>query len=68
MTNSSNDKTMFAMGIRRKEKEELRKLFENLGLDLSTAVNLFFKQCLLEDGIPFRPMGTSHEQILNDNK
>ncbi|WP_262338395.1 hypothetical protein [Lactiplantibacillus plantarum] len=26
-----------------------------MGLDLSTAVNLFFKQSLVEDGLPFRP-------------
>ena len=29
------------------------ELFAELGLDLSTAVNLFLRQCIYEDGIPF---------------
>ncbi|AYE59923.1 polysaccharide biosynthesis protein [Lactiplantibacillus plantarum] len=46
---------MFAMRISKNEKDQLRKLYADMGLDLSTAVNLFFKQSLVEDGLPFRP-------------
>ncbi|WP_440311413.1 type II toxin-antitoxin system RelB/DinJ family antitoxin (plasmid) [Lactiplantibacillus plantarum subsp. plantarum] len=49
---TKNDKTMFAMRI---DKEELRSLYNDMGLDLSTAVNLFFKQSLVENGLPFQP-------------
>lgn len=55
MTSNSDDKTMFAMRISKNEKDQLRKLYADMGLDLSTAVNLFFKQSLVEDGLPFRP-------------
>ncbi|MCK8450506.1 type II toxin-antitoxin system RelB/DinJ family antitoxin [Lactiplantibacillus plantarum] len=55
MSMNDEDKTMFAMRISRKEKNELRKLYGDMGLDLSTAVNLFFKQSLVENGLPFQP-------------
>ncbi|MGP9050440.1 type II toxin-antitoxin system RelB/DinJ family antitoxin [Lactiplantibacillus plantarum] len=55
MSNNSSDKTMFAMRIDKNEKEQLRHLYHDMGLDLSTAVNLFFKQSLLEEGLPFQP-------------
>lgn len=35
-------------------KAQAQSLFADLGLDLSTAVNLFFRQCIYEKGIPFR--------------
>lgn len=56
MSSDNEDKTMFAMRINKSEKNELRKLYADMGLDLSTAVNLFFKQSLLENGLPFQPM------------
>ncbi|MCT3233433.1 type II toxin-antitoxin system RelB/DinJ family antitoxin [Lactiplantibacillus plantarum] len=55
MTTDKNDKTMFAMRISKDEKMQLKGLFQDMGLDLSTAVNLFFKQSLAENGLPFRP-------------
>lgn len=34
-------------------KNDATKLFENLGLDMSTAIKIFLKKCLQEGGIPF---------------
>ena len=34
-------------------KAQAQELFAELGLDLSTAVNLFLRQGIYEDGIPF---------------
>ena len=34
-------------------KSKVQALYAELGLDLSTAVNMFFRQCLDENGIPF---------------
>lgn len=34
-------------------KAQSMALFQNLGLDLSTAVNVFLRQCLLHRGLPF---------------
>ena len=54
MSSVQNEKTMFAMRIDKSEKDQLRQLYSDMGLDLSTAVNLFFKQSLLENGLPFK--------------
>ena len=35
-------------------KKKAQKILKDLGLDLSTAVNLYFEQIILSDGIPFR--------------
>lgn len=35
-------------------KKQAAELFSNLGLDMSSAVNLFLHQCVLRGGIPFR--------------
>ena len=35
-------------------KQESQTLFESLGLNLSTAVNLFLRQAVREQAIPFR--------------
>ena len=34
-------------------KEQATALFANLGLDMSSAVNIFLRQCILRDGLPF---------------
>ncbi len=35
-------------------KEQAAKVFEDLGIDLSTAVRMFLKRSVLDNGIPFR--------------
>ncbi len=34
-------------------KEEVGKIFEKLGLNHSSAVNIFYRQVVVNDGIPF---------------
>ena len=34
-------------------KEQVQQLYAELGLDLSTAVNMYFRQCIYENGTPF---------------
>ena len=34
-------------------KKQATELFEELGLDMSSAVNLFLHQCILYGGLPF---------------
>lgn len=34
-------------------KEEVTQIFNNLGLNVSTAINIFLKQVIFERGIPF---------------
>ena len=35
-------------------KEQAAVVFENLGIDTSTAVRMFLKRAVMENGIPFR--------------
>jgi DNA-damage-inducible protein J len=35
-------------------KREANALFKDLGLDMSTAVNMFLKQCVIYEGLPLR--------------
>lgn len=34
-------------------KKEANDLFASLGLDMSSAVNIFLRQCILRGGLPF---------------
>lgn len=36
-------------------KKEAKELFEKLGMDMTSAVTIFLKQCLIEKGFPFKP-------------
>ena len=40
--------------VDKKTKEEANELFEELGISMSGAVNMFLKQCVNTGGIPFR--------------
>jgi DNA-damage-inducible protein J len=35
-------------------KDEANKIFEGLGIDMSTAVRIFLKRSVVENGIPFK--------------
>lgn len=36
-----------------KVKKEAEELFKEMGLNMSTAMNMFLKRCIFEEGIPF---------------
>ena len=39
--------------IEKQLKEQANALFANLGLDMSSAVTIFLRQCVLRGGLPF---------------
>jgi len=39
--------------INEKEKKEAKKIFNRLGLDMSSAIKLFLRQATLRKGLPF---------------
>lgn len=43
----------FQMTLDDNFKADVDELFEDLGLDTETAVNIFFKACIARNGIPF---------------
>lgn len=38
----------------RKVKEKAKSLYASMGMDLSTAINIFLRQSILENGMPFK--------------
>jgi len=36
-------------------KRRVEVLFDSMGMNISTAVNIFLKQCLMEEALPFQP-------------
>lgn len=47
-------------------KTDANALFEQLGLDMSTAVNIFLSQAVLHHGIPFKVEMPSYRQEVLD--
>ena len=45
--------TLVQIRVDEKLKDDVSAVYENLGLDLSTAVRIFFKRSVAENGIPF---------------
>lgn len=45
--------TVISVRVQEETKKEAEQLFEEMGLSMSTAVNLFLKQVVLTGKIPF---------------
>ena len=45
--------TTITIRVDEKVKKEAEELFHEMGLNMSTAMNIFLKRCILEEGIPF---------------
>ena len=53
--------------IKDKTKKSAQKIFEKMGLDLSTAINLYLHQVILTKGIPF-PLFTENGLTFQQEK
>ena len=47
-------------------KEQAEKVMEKLGLSASTAINLFYRQMIAEQALPFQPKVRTHFKPLNE--
>jgi DNA-damage-inducible protein J len=54
--------TTLSIRIEEKTKREAKKTLEALGLDLSSAVNMFLNQVVIDQGIPFKPSRISTKE------
>ena len=54
--------TTLSIRIEEKTKKEAKKTLKALGLDLSSAVNMFLNQVVIEQGIPFKPSRVSTKE------
>ncbi|MDR2547351.1 MAG: type II toxin-antitoxin system RelB/DinJ family antitoxin [Lachnospiraceae bacterium] len=46
-------------------KQNVEVLFDSMGMNISTAVNMFFKQCLLEEALPFQPKAKRGSSLMD---
>lgn len=58
---TTNDTTM-TIRTNGEIKKTAGALFNDLGLDMSTAINMFLRECIRKDGIPFE---VSRKEIPN---
>ena len=49
-----DEQTCLSIRVNKKLKNEADELFKDLGLNMSTAVNMFLTQCVKEESIPFQ--------------
>lgn len=47
-------------------KAEVEELFKELGISVSSAINLFLKQAIKERGLPFKPTAKTAEEKYNE--
>ena len=43
-----------AVNVEENVINEIKELYDNIGMNINTAVNMFFHQCLIEKGLPFQ--------------
>ncbi len=51
------EKTIITVRIDDNLKNDAQKLFNDIGMSMSTAINIFLKQCVKEGKIPFELAG-----------
>jgi len=57
--------TLVQIRVDEKLKDDAAAVYEHLGLDLSTAVRIFFKRSVAENGIPFSmKLGNTEQHTL----
>lgn len=48
-------------------KQQAASVFSDLGLDMSTAINMFLRQSIRQNGLPFRPTNDPFWSEANQN-
>lgn len=54
MAKKTSNQTIVSVTLDNDVKQEADYLFHELGLDLSTAINIFIRQCIRDGKIPFQ--------------
>jgi len=57
---TQNQTTTVNVRVDENVKRNVERLFESMGMNISTAVNIFFRQCLMEEALPFQPKSKQH--------
>ena len=55
--------TQINVRVEEKTKRDASKMLSDIGLDMSSAVNIFLKQVIVEKGLPFTPSKKDPKKI-----
>ena len=66
--NMSNLNSVINVNVPKDVKEEANKLFNSLGLNMSTAINMFLKKSIFERGIPFEVKQAPSNEFIESMK
>ena len=58
------EKTQITVKVDKAVKEEAVSLFHRMGMDQTTAINMFFRQTIAEKRLPFQPIVLQSEEEL----
>ncbi len=47
------ENSLITINVDKKTKDEANEVFRNLGLNMSSAINIYLKACIKTNGIPF---------------
>lgn len=47
------ENSLITINVDKKTKDEANKVFKDLGLNMSSAINIYLKACIKANGIPF---------------
>ncbi|GHP13805.1 DNA-damage-inducible protein J [Lentilactobacillus fungorum] len=53
MPDTKKEKTSISVKTNLADKQQAAEIFDSLGLNLSTAINIFIKKSIAEGGLPF---------------
>ncbi len=56
--------TSMSIRMDRAVKEQAQQLFKSLGLDMTTAINIFLRQALIRKGLPFEVTAEGADPVL----
>ena len=56
--------TTMSIRMDRTVKEQSQQLFKSLGMDMTTAINIFLRQALIKRGLPFEVTAEGADSIM----
>lgn len=56
--------TSMSIRMERVVKEQAQQLFKSLGMDMTTAINIFLRQALMRKGLPFEVTAEGADSVM----
>lgn len=65
---ATKDKVRINVNVDKNLKEEAAQIYEDMGLNINTAVKMFLKQTVNDNGLPFKPSTKRSELSAKNQK